>query len=298
MAKIIECVPNFSEGRSKEVVESIVDEIRRIEGIKLLDCSMDEDHNRSVVTFIGAPREVQRAAISAAIKAAELIDMERHTGEHPRLGATDVIPFIPISESSIEECVEIAREVAREIAQRLSIPTFLYEAAATSPERKNLANIRKGQYEGMKTRIKEEGWEPDFGPREVHPKSGATVVGARMPLIAFNVNLGTPDINIAKKIAEVVREAGGGLKNVMAMGVMLKEKNIAQVSMNMINYRQTSLYRSYEMVKMEAKKYGVAVIASEIVGLTPVDALIDVAEYYLQLEGFSREQILESHLYE
>jgi glutamate formiminotransferase len=296
--QIIECVPNISEGRRSEVIEEIVSVVKATSGVTLLDYSSDEDHNRSVITFIGDSDGVREAAYRVIEKAVELIDMEKHQGSHPRIGACDVVPFVPIRGVTMAECVLLAKELGAKVASELNLPVYLYGEAATIRERANLGNIRRGQFEGLKEAIKESGRMPDFGLAKLHPRAGAIAIGARKPLIAFNVNLGTPDVSIAKRIAKVVREAGGGLKNVMAIGVMLEEKNIAQVSMNMVDYQQTSLYRSYEMVKMEAERYGVPVVGSEIVGLTPVNALIDVAEYYLQLEGFSREQILENRLNE
>jgi len=298
MPKLVECIPNFSEGRNKEVVERIVDEVRRVEGVKLLDYSSDKDHNRSVVTFVGTPEAVKEAAFNACKKASELIDMRVHKGEHPRVGATDVIPFVPISEVTMQDCVEIAREVGKRIGEELNIPVYLYEEAATSPHRQNLADIRKGQYEGFFEKIKKPEWKPDFGPSEVNEKSGVTVVGARFPLVAFNVNLGTNDINIANNIAKVVRHIGGGLRYVKAIGVELKERNIVQVSMNLVNYEKTAIYRAFELVKVEAKRYGVPVIGSEIIGLVPLKALMDCAEYYLQIENFSLDQILEKKIFE
>lgn len=297
MNPIIECVPNFSEGRRQEVIEAIADTIRAVKGVRLLDYSSDQNHNRSVFTFIGNPKSVKEAAFFSCKKAAELIDMTKHKGEHPRMGATDVIPFVPIKDITIEECIELSRELGSEIAKRLSIPVFLYEESATRPERRNLANIRKGQFEGMAEKIKDPNWAPDFGKHEIHPTAGVVAVGARMPLIAYNINLGTSDIKIADKIARLIRERDGGLKNVGAIGVMLEDRNIVQVSINMVNYEKTALYRAFEMVKMEAKRYGVNIIGSEIVGLTPMKALIDVAEYYLQLENFDfNKQILENYL--
>jgi glutamate formiminotransferase len=297
VAKLVECIPNFSEGRRKEVIEAIADAIRAVKGVRLLDYSYDQNHNRSVFTFVGDPEGVKEAAFASAAKAAELIDMTKHKGEHPRMGAVDVIPFVPVKDVTMEECVEISRQVGERIARELSIPVFLYEESATRPERKSLADIRRGEFEGMAEKIKGPAWAPDFGKPEIHPTAGAVAVGARMPLIAFNVNLNTSDINIAKNIAKVIRESGGGLKNVRAIGVMLEDKNIAQVSMNMTNYEKTSLYRAFELIKIEAKRYGVNVIGSEIVGITPMKALIDVAKYYLQLENFDdKKQILENYL--
>ncbi len=298
MARIVECVPNFSEGRNKEVIESIVGEVRKIKGVKLLDYSSDEDHNRTVVTFVGDPQNIKEAAFNLAKKASELIDMAVHKGGHPRMGATDVMPFIPVSDVTMAECVDIAKEVGRRIGNELGIPVYLYEDAASADYRKNLADIRKGQYEGFFEKIKQPEWEPDFGPSEINAKSGATAVGARVPLVAFNVNLGTSNIDIANKIAKTVRFLGGGLRFVKAMGVKLEERNIVQVSMNLVNYEKTAIYRAYEMVKMEAKRYGVSVVGTEVIGLLPMKALIDCAEYYLQLEDFSIEQVLEKRIVE
>jgi glutamate formiminotransferase len=298
MARIVECVPNFSEGKSKEVVEAIVDEVRKAGGVKLLDYSSDEDHNRTVVTFIGTPEGVGETVFSLARKASELIDMRHHKGGHPRMGAVDVIPFIPVSDVTMEECIEISKSVGDRIGRELGIPVYLYEESASKPERKNLADIRKGQYEGFFEKIKCEEWKPDFGPFEMNERSGVVAVGARVPLVAFNVNLNTPDIGIADSIAKKVRFIGGGLRFVKAMGVKLEERNIVQVSMNLVNYEKTAVYRAFEMVKMEAKRYGVSVVGSEIIGLVPMRALIDCAEYYLQVENFSIDQVLEKRIVE
>lgn len=297
MTEIVECVPNFSEGRSKEIIEAILEEIKNVKDVHLLDYEMDADHNRSVVTFIGKPEAVKKAAFAAAEKAAELIDMEKHKGEHPRIGATDVIPFIPISNVTMKECAALARELGKEIAEKLNIPVYFYEEAATRGDRKNLANIRKGQYEILKKEIiKDENRKPDCGPAKMHPTAGATVVGARMPLIAFNVNLNTNDLKIAKEIAKAVRHSGGGLRYVKAMGFDIKKRNIVQVSMNLVNYKRTPIFRVFEMIKSEAKRYGVSILGSEVIGLIPMDALIDCADFYLQIEDFKKEQILENRL--
>lgn len=297
MARIVECIPNFSEGRDAAKVKQILEAISAVSGIKLLDHSMNADHNRSVVTFIGEPEKVLEAAFAACSKAAELINMEQHHGEHPRIGATDVIPFVPISEVTMADCVDMAKKLGERIGTELQIPVYLYEEAATRPERRDLAYIRKGQYEVLKAELgAAPEREPDFGPAQMHPSAGATVVGARMPLVAFNINLGTSDISIAKRIAKLIRARDGGYMYVKAMGVNLDERHIAQVSINMINFRKTSLYRVFETVKMEAERYGVPVVGSEIIGLVPMDALIDVAEYYLRIENFDRAQILESRL--
>lgn len=298
MAKIIQCVPNFSEGRDKEVVEKIVDEIRAIEGVKLLDYSMDKDHNRSVVTFIGEPEKVIEAAFSATKVAAELIDMTTHEGGHPRMGATDVIPLVPIADVTMEECVEYSKKLGKRIGEELNIPVFLYEKSATSSNRKNLADVRRGQYEGMAEKLKQEEWKPDFGPNKLNIKAGVTAVGARMPLVAFNVNLGTDDVEIAKNIAKVVRAKTGGFTYCKAIGLEIAERGIVQVSMNMVDYTKTSLFRVFDAIEREARRYGVNVIGSEIIGLVPMQALIDVADYYLRLEDFSSKQILEKRMYE
>lgn len=296
MSTLVECVPNFSEGRNNEVIEAIVDEVRKVKGVKLLDYAPDEDHNRTVVTLIGDPDNLKEAAFNLVKKAAELIDMSVHKGGHPRMGATDVVPFIPISDITMEECVELAKEVGKRIGEELNIPVYLYEDAATADYRKNLADVRKGQYEGFFEKIKLPQWKPDFGPAEMNVKSGATAVSARVPLVAYNVNLNTNDLEIANKIARTVRFAGGGLRFVKAMGVTLEERNIVQVSMNLVNYEKTAIYRAFEMVKMEAARYGVSVVGSEVIGLLPMKALIDCAEYYLQIENFSIDQVLEKRI--
>ncbi len=299
MVKIVECVPNFSEGRRTEVIEAIANAIKSVEGVRLLDYESDRDHNRSVMTFIGEPQCVKKAAFKATAKAAELIDMNTHEGKHPRIGATDVVPFIPISEVSMDECVELAKELSEEIAEKLDIPVYLYEFAATKPERQNLANIRKGQYEGLKEAV-QRGPErrPDFGPAKLHPTAGATVVGARMPLIAYNVNLNTDDISIAKSIAKTVRYSSGGLKYVKALGLEINERGIVQVSMNLTNFRETPVHMVFDMIKKEAGRYGVEILDSEVVGLIPMDALVDTADFYLRMENFDKSQILENRLWE
>ena len=298
MAVLIECVPNFSEGRDKGIIEAIVDEVRKAKGVKLLDYSSDEDHNRTVVTYIGDSDSVKVATYNLVKKASELIDMSTHKGGHPRMGATDVVPFIPVSDITMAECIEIAKEVGKKIGDELNIPVYLYEEAATADYRKNLADVRKGQYEGFFDKIKRPEWKPDFGPDIMNVKSGATAISARVPLVAFNVNLDTNDFTIADKISKTVRFAGGGLRFVKAMGVMLEERDIVQVSMNLVNYEMTAIYRAYEMVKMEAMRYGVSVVGSEVIGLLPMKALIDCAEYYLQIENFSIDQVLEKRIVE
>ena len=298
MPKLVECVPNFSEGRRPEVIEAIADEVRKVAGVKLLDVKPDASHNRVVVTFVGEPQAVKQAAFQCCAKAAELIDMEKHHGEHPRIGATDVIPFIPVKDVTMEECVALAQELAAEIADKLAIPVYLYEEAARIPTRRALPDIRKGQYEGLKEEIAKPERKPDFGPARMHPSAGATVVGARQFLIAYNINLDTDDVSIAKKIANCIREAKGGFKYVRAMGISVnvRGRDVAQVTINMVNYQGTPLFRVFETVKNEAARYGVNVIGSEIIGLTPLQALLDVAEYYLRLDGFERTQVFEETL--
>ena len=297
MVKIIECVPNFSEGQNEAVINGLVSVAKSVGGVTLLDHSSDASHNRSVFTLVGDEEGIQEAAFQLVKYASENIDMTKHHGEHPRMGATDVVPFIPIKDSSVEECIEISKKVAKRINDELDIPIFLYEDSASTPNRKNLAKIRKGQFEGMPEKLQEEEWAPDFGERKIHPTAGITAVGARMPLVAFNVNLDTSDITIANKIAKIIRASGGGFKYAKGIGVMLEDRNIAQVSMNMVNFEGTPLYRTFETIRMEAKRYGVNIIGSEIIGLTPAKAMIDCAEYYLQVEDFDYDkQILENHL--
>ena len=298
MAKLVECVPNFSEGRRPEVIEAIADEVRNVPNVRLLDVKADASHNRVVVTFVGEPAAVKQAAFNACKKAAELIDMEKQHGEHPRIGATDVIPFIPVKNMTMEECVQLADELAQEIAEKLEIPVYLYEEAAKNPARRALPEIRKGQYEGLKTEIAKPERQPDYGPARMHPTAGATVVGARQILIAYNINLDTSDVHIAKKIANSIREAKGGYKYVRAMGISVQVggRDVAQVTINMVNYSGTPLFRVFETVKSEAARYGVNIIGSEIIGLTPMQALLDVAEFYLRLDGFDRKQVLEDNL--
>lgn len=299
MTKIVECVPNFSEGQRMEVIEAIAGQIKKVEGVRLLDYEYDKDHNRSVMTFVGNPNNVKKAAFASCAKAAELIDLTKHKGEHPRIGATDVIPFIPISEVTMDDCVELARELGKEIAEKLKIPVYLYESAAARPDRRNLENIRRGQFEGLREAI-EKGPEraPDFGQAKLHPTAGATVVGARMPLVAYNVNLNTDDIDIAKSIAKAIRHSSGGLRYVKALGLSIKEKGIVQVSMNLTNYQKTPVFRVFEMIKKEAEHYGVEILGSEVIGLIPMNALVDSADFYLRLENFDKSQILESRLWE
>lgn len=297
MSKLIECIPNFSEGRNKETIQKLVNIANSFPGVTLLNYSSDENHNRSVFTIVGSPTNIEEAILALVKTASENIDMQRHKGEHPRMGATDVIPFVPIKNMSMEETVAISKKIGKRIYEELDIPIFLYEESANDPSRVNLEDIRKGQFEGMPEKLLQEQWAPDFGKRRVHPTAGVTAVGARMPLVAFNVNLDTDNLEIANKIAKIVRSSSGGFKYCKGIGVKLENRNITQVSMNMVNYKGTPLYRVFETIKFEARRYGVNIIGSEIIGLTPAKALIDCAEYYLQVENFNySNQILENHL--
>lgn len=296
--KIIECVPNFSEGRDLEKIEKIIGCFRAKDGVKLLDYSRDEDHNRLVVTVVGEPEPLKNAVLEAMGVAASIIDLRKHQGQHPRMGATDVVPFIPIKNVTMEEAIDLAKALAKEASEKYDLPIFLYEKAASSPDRENLAKVRKGEFEGMAEKLQDPDWKPDFGPCHPHESAGVTAVGARMPLVAFNVNLDTDNLEIANKVAKNVRFIGGGLRFCKAMGVELKERGITQVSMNMTDYTKTALYRSFEMVKMEAKRYGVNVVGSEVIGLVPMEALIDTAVYYMGIEEFSMDQVLENRLME
>jgi len=298
MTQILECVPNFSEGRDVQKIERIVQSFRSREGVKLLDYQRDEDHNRCVVTVVGAPEPLARAVLDAMEAAIAAIDMRTHKGQHPRMGAVDVVPFIPVKGVSMPEAVELSRQVAEAAARKFNLPIFLYEESATAGHRRNLADVRKGQFEGMPAKIKLAAWKPDFGPAEIHPSAGATAVGARMPLIAYNVNLGTADLQIANDIARKIRNLSGGLRYCKALGIELKDRGIVQVSINMTDYTQTALYRAFELIRIEARRWGVPIVGSEIVGLVPMGALIDTAAYYLQLENFKAEQVLESRIYE
>lgn len=296
--KIVECVPNFSEGRDLKKIDRIVAPFRARAGVKLLDYSNDEDHNRLVVTLVGEPEALRDAVIEAIGVAVELIDLNHHQGQHPRMGAVDVVPFIPIKNVTMDEAVSLSREVGEKVAGLYHLPVFLYEKSATAPHRENLAAVRKGEFEGMAGKIKLPEWQPDFGPADRHPTAGTVAIGARMPLVAYNINLSTDNLEIATKIARNIRHINGGLRYVKAMGVELKERNITQVSINMTDYTRTALYRAFELVRIEAHRYGVTIIGSEIVGLVPMEALIDTASYYLGLENFSMQQVLESRIME
>ena len=298
MKKIIESVPNFSEGRDLEKIETIVNSFRGKEGVKLLDYQRDKDHNRLVVTVVGEPDPLKIALIEALGSAIEVIDLRKHKGQHPRMGAIDVVPFIPVKNVSMTEAVDFSIKVAEEVSEKYNLPVFLYEESAIRPERRNLADIRKGQFEAMADKITQPEWKPDFGPQKIHPTAGVTAVGARMPLVAFNVNLDTNNLTIANDIAKKVRYISGGLPYCKGIGVELKERGIVQVSMNMTDYTKTALYRSFELIKIEAKKFGVNIVGSEIIGLVPMEALIDTAVYYLGIENFSMEQVLEARIME
>ncbi|MCL2843081.1 MAG: glutamate formimidoyltransferase [Oscillospiraceae bacterium] len=298
MAKLVECIPNFSEGRDQQVIDALVDTAKGVPGVTLLDHSSDPDHNRSVLTLLGDPAGIAEAAFLLCKCASERIDLTQHRGEHPRMGATDVIPFVPIRHITVDECVELSKTVAKRISDELHIPSFLYEYSAAQPERENLANIRRGQFEGLPEKLTDPNWAPDYGKPERHPTAGVTAVGARPPLVAFNINLDTDDVEIAKAIAAAIRGSSGGYKYCKSIGLMLKGRNIAQVSMNMVNCEGAPLYRVFEAVRFEAKRWGVNIIGSELIGLAPAQALIDCAEYYLQIEGFDYEkQVLENHLW-
>lgn len=292
---LIECIPNFSEARRPEIIDQIAAAIQSVNEVKLLDRSSDLDHNRTVLTFAGSPAGVEEAAFRAIQTAAELIDLDQHTGAHPRIGATDVCPFVPLASATMEDCVAIAQRLGQRVGSELGIPVYLYEAAAVRPERANLENIRKGQYEGLKAEIESDpSRKPDFGPSQL-PKAGATVIGARNPLIAFNVYLTTDDVDIAKKIAKAVRQSSGGLRYVKGLGLLVDGR--AQVSMNLTNFRETPIARVVEFIRREAQRYGVGIHHSELVGLIPQEALVDAAVWYTQLDQFDKEQILESRLF-
>ena len=296
MNKIMECVPNFSEGRDLQKIDKIVAPFRSKQGVKLLDYSNDEDHIRLVVTVVGEPEPLRDAVLEAIGVAVELIDLNHHQGQHPRMGAVDVVPFIPIRNVTMEEAVALSKEVGKEVAKRYNLPVFLYEKSASAPHRENLAAVRKGEFEGMAEKIKQPEWHPDFGLAERHPTAGTVAIGARMPLVAYNINLNTPSLEIAHDIAKKIRFIGGGLRYCKAMGVELKDRGITQVSINMTDYTRTALYRAFELVRVEARRYGVSIVGSEIIGLVPMEALIDTASYYLGLENFSMEQVLEARM--
>ena len=298
MPATIECVPNFSEGRRKDIIDNIVYSIRSVPGIKVLDVESDPDHNRSVVTFVGSKEHIQEAAFRGARAAIELIDLNKHTGQHPRMGAIDVLPFIPLGGATMQDCVDIANSVGARIAKTLKIPVYLYEEAAKKPDRKNLENVRKGQFEGLREAIRtDDSRYPDYGPRAMHPTAGAVAVGARMPLIAFNIDLKTTDVSIAKEIARKIRTSTGGLLYVKALGFYLEARKMSQVSMNLTNYAVTHISTVFEAVKKEAAARGVEIAQGEIVGLVPLDAVCDLAAKYISLPSFSSNQVLERRIW-
>ena len=292
MEKIVECVPNFSEGCDLRKVEKIVDAFRAKEDVKLLDYSADANHNRMVITAIGEPQALKNAVVEAVGIAIKIIDLTVQQGQHPRIGAADVVPFIPIRNMTMDEAVELSKEVAKEVAEQYALPVFLYEKSASAPHRENLANIRKGQFERLKEKMQQPEWQPDFGNPVPHPTAGAVVIGARMPLIAYNINLNTNRLDIAQNIAQKIRHIGGGLRYCKAMAVELTDKGIVQVSTNLTDYTKTSMYSVFELTRIEAARYGVTIAGSEVIGLVPLNALVDIAGYYLGLENFSAKQVL------
>jgi glutamate formiminotransferase len=293
---IIESIPNVSEGRRPEVVARFTDAIRQTPGVTLLDVSSDASHNRSVLTLVGDAPALKAAILALYDAALAAIDLRIHNGEHPRLGAVDVVPFVPIEGATMADCVQLAKDVAATVAERHGVPVYLYEDAASTPARRNLEDIRRGEFEGLGAKMGSPEWKPDFGPSTPHESAGASVIGARMPLIAYNINLNTDRLNVAKKIASAIRQSSGGLRFVKAMGVMLEDRKIAQVSINLTNYEKTPIFRVFEMVKREAERYGVSILESEIVGLVPSAALLGAAEFYLQIAGFTSGQVLENKL--
>jgi glutamate formiminotransferase / 5-formyltetrahydrofolate cyclo-ligase len=295
---IIECVPNISEGRRADVVSAIADAIRGLPGVRVLDVQSDPAHNRSVLTLAGEAAPLKEAVLTLFERAVKAIDLRQHTGEHPRLGAVDVVPFVPIEGVTMDACVGLAKEVGSHVASRFGVPVFLYEEAASTPARRNLEDIRRGEFEGLASKMRQPEWKPDFGPSQPHASAGAAIIGARMPLIAYNINLATNRLDVAKKIAAGIRMSSGGYRYVKAMGIALDDRGIVQVSMNLTNYEKTPIFRVFETVKREAARYGVNVLESEIVGLVPSAALMQAAEFYLQLEGFSGKQVLENKLRE
>lgn len=297
MDKIIECVPNISEGRRQEVINEVIENLKKT-GAKVLDVSSDPDHNRTVITFVGDRDTVINGAFAVAESAVKLIDLREHKGTHPRMGAVDVIPFIPIKNTTMEECVEISKIVGEKIAKELNVPVYLYAESATKESRKSLPNIRQGEFEGFFEKIKDPEWIPDFGPSEVHPTAGVVAVGAREFLIAYNIYLGTKDVSIAEKIAKSIRESSGGLRYIQAKGMYIEEKGMAQVSMNVLNYKKAPLYRVFEIVKMEAERYGVPVVESELVGLMPMRAALESLAFYLRFPKLTLDSILETKIYE
>src|SRR5688572_4388808 len=295
---VIECVPNISEGRRTNVIEAVRAALSAVPGLRVLDVQSDASHNRSVFTLAG-DADAMKAGITKLFESAlAAIDLRTHKGEHPRLGAVDVVPFVPIEGVTMEACVKLAQEVGAAVAERFKVPVYLYEEAASAPARRNLEDIRRGEFEGLTDKMAKPEWKPDFGPTAPHPSAGASVIGARMPLIAYNINLATDRLDVAKKIASAIRMSSGGYRFVKAMGIALEDRGIVQVSMNLTNYEKTPIFRVFETVKREAARYGVNVLESEVVGLVPSAALTQVAEFYLQLAGFSAQQVLETKLRE
>jgi glutamate formiminotransferase len=293
---LIESIPNVSEGRRGDVIAKMVAAIEGVPGVRLLDHSSDASHNRSVFTLVGDAAGVEQAILALFERAVADIDLRTHKGEHPRLGAVDVVPFVPIEGVTMADCVALAKRVGAIVAERFAIPVFLYEDASTNPARKNLEDIRRGEFEGLAAKMANPAWAADFGPSAPHPSAGASAIGARMPLIAYNINLATDRLDVAKNIAAAIRHSSGGYRFVKAMGIPLAERGIVQVSMNLTNYQKTPIFRVFETVKREAARYGVSILESEIVGLVPAAALNATAEFYLQLEGFKSEQVLEHRL--
>lgn len=296
MTKIMECVPNFSEGKDPALMDKILAPFRTTKGVKLLDHQHDEDHNRMVVTAVGDPDALKTAVIKAVGIAVANIDMTKHKGQHPRMGAVDVVPFIPIRNVTMAEAVEVSRRVAAEVNKAYQVPVFLYEESQSDPARKNLADIRKGQFEGMPEKLKDPLWAPDVGNPGIHPTAGVMAIGARMPLVAFNVNLDTSDIDIADRIAKKVRHISGGFRYCKGIGVELKDRGQVQVSMNLTHFQKTAVYQVFELIRIEARRYGVRITGSELVGLVPMEALVDTVAYYLGLENFSMDQVLETRM--
>jgi glutamate formiminotransferase / 5-formyltetrahydrofolate cyclo-ligase len=293
---LIECIPNLSEGRRAGVVADIATAIREIPGVRLLDLQSDASHNRSVLTLVGDAGPLEHAVLTLFDRAVAVIDLRTHQGEHPRVGAVDVVPFVPIEGVTMDECVTLARQVGAAVAARFDLPVFLYEEASDTAFRKNLEDIRRGEFEGLAEKMADPRWAPDFGPRRPHPTAGASIIGARMPLIAYNINLATNRLDVAKKIASAVRMSSGGFRFVKAMGIRLDDRDIVQVSMNLTHFEKTPIFRVFEAVRREAARYGVQILESEIVGLVPAAALVQAAEFYLQLEGFKPDQVLETRL--
>jgi glutamate formiminotransferase len=295
---IIESIPNISEGRRTDVIDAIATAVASTPGVRLLDRSSDASHNRTVLTLAGPPSAVREATMVLFAHAIDAIDLRQHHGEHPRLGAVDVVPFVPIEGVTMAECVALARDVAAEVGSRFGVPVYLYEEAAVDPARRNLEDIRRGEFEGLAAKMATPGWAPDAGPASPHPRAGASVIGARMPLIAYNINLDTDRLDVARRIAAAIRHSSGGLRYVKAMGVKVEDRGLVQVSINLTNYQKTPIHRVFDLVTREAARHGVRVLESEVIGLIPSAALIGAAEHYLQLERFAAGQILENRLRE